>query len=460
MNIAQVLSDPEYPALKRYILEHTGLDYYLDKNEDLASRLARRVSALGMDGLHAYLSLLECQSGRTEMEALIGELTIGETYFFRQREHFNFLRDRIIPDLLERNSAKRSIRIWSAGCATGAEPYSVAMLFRLEMADRLEGWSVSILGTDINVEFLARAQQARYDPWAFRETPEHIKQRCFLPDGRRLILRPEFRERVSFQYHNLASLQPAPPGAPFDIILCRNVTIYFGPAVVRRVVANFYDALAEGGWLLVGHAEPNAETFARFTTISGDGTTAYQKSPPPPAIPWPQWMAPERAAVWQTPVYEAPAPGAPARPRPAPPPRPRPAEVAPIVTVDDARALADRGEWQPAASVCKQLIEADPLNAAAHFTMGLILEHLGRASEAEGTLRRAIYLRRDFALAHYHLGICLQQGNPTQARKAFHNVLRLVQGQPDTETIEHGDGITAADLRDLARMHLELLGNR
>jgi chemotaxis protein methyltransferase CheR len=120
--------------------------------------------------------------------------------------------------------------------------------------------------------------------------------------------------------------------------------------------------------------------------------------------------------------------------------------------------MADRGEWKTAAGLCRKVIAEDSLNATAHFTLGLILEHAAAASEAEQSLRRAVYLDRSFSLAHYHLGICLQQGSPAQARKSFENVLRLVDRRPDDEIVPHGDGITVAELRDLARMHLELLG--
>jgi chemotaxis protein methyltransferase CheR len=447
MMIANILADPEYPAVKKYIIEHTGLEYYLDKDEDLASRIGRRLSVTGIGRLHDYLRRLESSpGGRAETEALAGELTIGETYFFRQRDHFDFLRDRIFPELFERKKDSRTLRIWSAGCATGAEPYSVAMLLRLDLAAAAEGWSISILGTDINTEFLARARQARYDYWAFRDVPEELRNRCFRRDGKQWVLRPEFRQAVSFVYHNLAAGPPSPGGEHFDIILCRNVTIYFGREVVRRVVANFYDALNEGGWLLVGHAEPNAETFSRFATVCEGGTTAYRKTAPllPPSLDFPT----VRVRI----------------PRPAAPPppaiRPRAPVYTPAPNVDDARAMADRGEWDDAAALCDRLIAAEATNAAAHFTRGLILEHGGAAADAERSLRRAVYLDRGFALAHYHLGICLQQGSPMQARKAFDNVVRLLDGRPDAEVIEHGDGITAVELRELAKMHLELLDGK
>jgi chemotaxis protein methyltransferase CheR len=156
------------------------------------------------------------------MDQLVGELTIGETYFFRHREHFELLRTTIIPDLLERNRPAKSLRIWSAGCATGAEPYSVSVLLQSEFSAQLSGWNVSIVATDLNLDFLERGRAAKFAEWALRETVESTRQRCFVRDGNSWQLRPEFTRGVTFRYHNLAGGSDLAEGAgAFDLILCR-----------------------------------------------------------------------------------------------------------------------------------------------------------------------------------------------------------------------------------------------
>jgi chemotaxis protein methyltransferase CheR len=488
MSVARILSDPLYPDLKRDVLEHTGLAYYADKDEDFAARISRRFAVRGVRDCAAYRAALrDPVAGRPELDSLVGELTIGETYFFRQRAHFDLLRDGILPTLLGRNRSMRTLRIWSAGCATGAEPYSVALLLQLDLADKIEGWDISILGTDINVDFLARAREATFDDWAFRETPAAVKERCFRHEGKRWALRPEYRKYVSFRYHNLVSGAPvtAPGGRLFDVILCRNVIIYMAREKVRALAAQFYDSLAEGGVLLVGHAEPNAEIFQRFRPLVSGDAIAYRKveeeSPPAePAsestvAPRPLWGGPPGGRPLGPPTPSSASadaeqvsisrqdagPGEPARTSGSTPLNPAPDRPPGGVSVDAARALADRGEWREAAVLCRDVIDADALNAAAHFTLGLVLEHHGEAGQAERALRRAIYLDRRFALAHYHLGICLQtDAKAAQARKAFENALEILSASPDDEILEHGDGITVAELRDLTRMHLELLGER
>ncbi len=458
MNPGLILSDPSYPALKQYVLERTGLGYYVDKDEDLATRIARRMSARLSRDAAAYSKTLTRDPA--EMDCLVGELTIGETYFFRQKEHFNMLRDTIVPQLLERKAASRGIRIWSAGCATGAEPYSIALLLALDFEAALAGWNVTILATDINIDFLAQARAGLFGEWALRDTPAEIRARCFHQQGKQWLLLPEFRSRVSFRYHNLAAgADPSPDRLPFDLILCRNVLIYFGRDEMRAVAERLHRNLEEGGWLLVGHAEPSSDTFGMFEAVIGPAGTVYRKgashqkfsvglsSQPAPAeirpdsgvslVPFRLLDIPPAPRISS---LTSAAPGAPQ-----------------VLGVDDIRLLADSGRWDTALDEAEKLVEADPLNAAAQFTLGLILEHVKAHEQARTALRRAIYLDRGFALAHYHLGTSLAAaGDAASARRSFTNVLGLVASMPAAEPLPHGDGITAVELGDLAKMHLEL----
>jgi chemotaxis protein methyltransferase CheR len=446
MNRPSLRLDPDYPRVKRLIIERTGLAYFEEKDEDLSIRIRRRLTALGLSDCASYLRALgNGVVNEPEMDALIAELTIGETYFFRQIAHFDALREVVLPDLIERQAARRELRIWSAGCATGPEAYSVSMLLRTAFADRIAGWNVSILGTDINRAFLASAREAVYSDWAFRECPPAFKQRCFRHEGKRWSLRPEFKEGVSFMYHNLATGSFAPLGR-FDLILCRNVTIYFGPVVIQATADRFHECLTEGGWLLVGHAEPSPATYRAFRRHPHSQVTLYQRAEPG-AEPLLQGL------IGLPAVPTLPAPSAPAASRHE---GAKPA-AAPI-GLDEVRRLADRGEWRAAAAGCRALLKTDRLSAAVHFTYGLIQEHTGALTGAERSLRQAIYLKRDFALAHHHLGVCLLRSkHARQARRAFANVLDLLKDTPDAEVLEHGDGITAADLKELARMNVEAL---
>jgi len=448
MNLSQTLADSTYPALKQYVLEHTGLDYYAPRDEDFATRLGRRLAALHLKSCADYLRRLREDS--IEIDALVGELTIGETYFFRQIEHFDLLRTVILPDLLRTNRETRELRIWSAGCATGAEPYSVAILLAQDFAGALDDWRVTILGADINPDFLAQARAGRFSRWALRDVPENILATWFVRDGKQWILHPAIRDAVSFRYHNLTDdrSHPSPDGLPFDLILCRNVMIYFSADRIRRLGARFHELLRPGGWLLPGHAEYGLDAFPQFTLFREAAATVYRRIPPPDA-PAALEFEPALPEIGLPPVPSVFSP---------------PAATTPHRLTEDAdvaRILADTGHWDDAAAVCERILERDSLNPTAHFTLALVLAHRGLADEAVKQLRSAIYVDNDFALAWYHLGAMLQSaGDLHGARKAFLNVCELLNDlQPDTP-VAHGDGIQADELRELARMHHDLARER
>lgn len=458
-----VVSDPDYRRLKDRLIEFTGLAYYSDKDEDLAGRISRRFSELGLRDCASYLDLLQDdRKGESELDALIAELTIGETYFFRHREQFDALRSIVLPGILDRNQALRRLHIWSAGCATGAETYSIALLLRQDFADRIAGWDVNILGTDINRQFLSRACEGRFEDWAFRSVSDDFKGRHFRQAGKSWLIAQECKEWVSFQYHNLVRhVFPSLVNnlSAFDLILCRNVMIYFGPTVVQSIVAHFRECLVEGGWLVVGHAEPSAEIFRDFRVVSAPGTTLYQKEPGltvPAAL---TELLPGLSLTTSVLRGLGPEPILPSVVPSPPPTMPERADPLSERAPDLAKVcmLADRGQWESAAKLCRELLEKDGLDPALHFYHALVLEQIGLAADAEQCLRRAIYLDRKFVLAHYHLGLFLQKRRPQNAARSFENVLGLLFLHEDSHKFPYGDGITAAELRELTKMHLEVL---
>lgn len=457
---ATVLGDPFFPRLKALVIETTGMAFYADKDEDLARIVADRMAATGLGACARYLDLIaDSVRGRAEMDALVAELTIGETYFFRHKEQFDALRDIILPEVLARNESSRSLRIWSAGCATGPEPYSVAIMLKREFGHRIAGWHVSIVGTDINQKFLARARDGRYDEWAFRATPDSVRRDCFEPVGKQWRIKPEFRDLVSFQYHNL--IRNRFPSlldnlAALDVIICRNVVIYFSRETVAGLVPCFRESLVDGGWLVMGHAEPNIELFRDFRTVNTEGAVLYQRvdrpAPAPVVAPRVVLPAPEppRRARPVPRTSAAPKPTA-ARPRAAAPPSGD--------AVAAIRALADQGKWGEALAACDRLIAANALDVHAHFYRALVAEQLGDGEGCETSLRRAIYLDRHFILPHYHLGLFLWRRNDAAgAARSFRNVLALLRQLPDDHVLEHGDDITAGQLRETVGMHLDLIG--
>jgi chemotaxis protein methyltransferase CheR len=441
-------ADPLFLSLKAYLIEASGMNYYADKDEDLAARMQRRLSVVGLDDCASYLGLLrDPVKGRAELDELIAEVTIGETYFFRHSEHFDALRDIVLPDVMARNQDKRSLRIWCAGCADGPEAYSLAILLWREMGYKLADWTVSILATDINRYSLARAREGKFGEWAFRATTDELRRECFVQEGALWRIAPRHKQWISFDYYNLIV---DPVGAPvtrllpLDLIVCRNVMIYFDADVSSQMIQRFHGCMGEGGWLLVGPTEPNMKSFRAFTTVNAPGVTLFQKSAPV--------ISPR----------EMPAPPPPVS---LPPPRrincrqkPPSAIEPPPPTLDEARHHADRGDWASAVEICERLLKKDSLDWRTQFYHALVLDHMGRREEAEAGLRKAVYLERQSALPHYYLGLLLQsKGNARQAARFFANAIELLEARTDSESFAEADGITVAEMKKLAKMHLQVL---
>jgi chemotaxis protein methyltransferase CheR len=436
--------DPLFPRLKEHVVDATGLSYYADRDADLAHRISRRLATLGVADCASYLDILQNPfRGPSELDALVTEITIGESYFFRHREHFDALRDVVLPDVLKRNRVTRRLRVWCAGCADGAEPYSLAILLKGEMAHQLWGWEVAILGTDINRSFLARAREGSFAEWALRSTSPEMRGAWFLKEGNVWKVAPQCKEWVSFQYHNLAedSFGAAFSNlSAFDVIICRNVMIYFGPELMRKIIGQFHECLVPGGWLLVGPAEPNMTSFTSFNAVNAPGATLYQKRDEADSFNI-------GSLSLQLPVASA---------NPSLPAMPAKNDVP--LTLADVRRHSDQGSWKDAMRCCEALLKQDNLNPIVHFWHALILEQTEDHGGAEKSLRRAIYLDRRNVMAHYYLGLVLQnRGDPLQAARSFGNALELLRPRSDADILVDADDITVAQLRKLAQMHLEIV---
>ena len=490
--------DPGYAALKAQIIARTGHHYYVDKDDLLFDRLCRRFKACGVPDSAAYLAHLhERSTGAAEWAALEAEITIGETFFFRYAEQFEALRDMILPGLIADRRPELALKIWSAGCSTGAEPYSLAILLHELLGAALPDWHVAITGTDISHAALATARAAEYGRWAMRTLPPEERQRYFLrlpaaPGPARegtYILRPEYRRMVRFERQNLMSLVEAgahAPAAEYDLILCRNVLIYFHADTVAAIVRALARRLRPGGWLLIGHAEPNPAFAGWLTPVNLPGTVAYRRREDGPVLlpglslpPWsPPQPGPVRSPLLLDPAAvpvppPAPLPMPPAVPVPAHPPA-LPAPLGPDMTapirvppdlVGDAlplppdeilariRALADAGETAEAWRSTRAALSETPTDARLRFYEGLLARSLGRDAEAERSLRAALYLDRAFVMAHYHLGLLLASvGRLPAARRALDNAAGLAQALLPESAVPEGDGAKARQVAESARL--------
>ncbi|MBI2876233.1 MAG: tetratricopeptide repeat protein [Candidatus Tectomicrobia bacterium] len=288
--------DDLFSRLSDLIAARMGLHFPRERWHDLERGMGAVARELGFKEIEPCIQgLLSSPLTRSQIELLAHHLTVGETYFFREKRSFAALEESILPELIRsRRGTGRHLRIWSAGCATGEEPYSIAILLHRMIPD-LQEWKLAILATDINLASLRKAAEGVYSNWSFRDTPPWIKERYFRrkKEGRFEIF-PQIQPMVTFAYLNLAeNLYPSPfnQTQAMDLIFCRNVLMYFAPERARRAIQNLYLSLVEGGWLIVSPSEVSLGQEAQFTPVHFPEAILYRKEArqkrrdPAPTVP-------------------------------------------------------------------------------------------------------------------------------------------------------------------------------
>jgi chemotaxis protein methyltransferase CheR len=463
-----------FDTIKALVVGATGHVRLAESDQFLAEKIARRITARRIPSMESYLHLISSPGGKDEFDALIAELTIGETSFFRHSEQFDALRDQVLPACLARNAASRQLRIWSAGCANGAEAYSLAALVHTLLGDGIADWSLAIVGSDINRAFLAEAERGHYSAWTLRETNEDQRRAFFLPRDGGWSVRERYKRNVRFVHHNLVG--GALPCfdkflSSFDIILCRNVMIYLDAANNRRLADRLATVLVEDGWLFTAPADFNPRLDDLLTREKlSSGAFAYRNKTQRPPHPATKWTSPQPAPE---PLSAMPANSSERNASPSPRRRgqtlraKQPVRRGPVAkttvkdappTLDAIIALADRGEWDMAAHRCTELLRTDSCNAAAHYYDALVQLYAGRSAGAELALKRAVYLDPNFALAHYQLGLMHKEAHEVdRCAKSFANALSALGAVPDDAPASPCGRITARELQDLAALQLALL---
>lgn len=439
----------EVEGFKDLVRRVSGLEIPDARRTVLERAIGREVDRTGLpDAAALYRRLADPSEGRHDLESFIAALVVGETHFFRGAPQFEALESRILPDVIDRCRSVRRLRLWSAGCASGEEAYSLAILLRRMLPD-LDEWDVTILGTDINRAALRKASEGAYGPWSFRGVPR-ISDGFFLRRGDEVEVRPEVRAMVEFRYLNLVD-DVYPSGLTgihsMDVILCRNVLMYFAREPARAVVARLHDALAEGGWLVVGYSDLLPEVSDRFGPCTLPPTAAYRKAAD---------RSGSRAAE---PAAEGP-PGEEARSRQALGPARAPAAppVDGLAAYRSAKTHADRGETEAAERWIAAALARDPLLAPAHLLQALILQERGHLHAALEAVRRCVYAEPAWPLGHFALaGLLARLGQRTRAVKALNTVATLLAGRPPDDAIDEGDGLTVGRFAALVTAYMQVL---
>src|SRR5712691_1715329 len=282
LTIQERASEDLLAQFSELVAGQMGLHFPHERWRDLERGVMAAAGEFGFrDAESCIRDLIASPLSRDQIRVLASHLTVGETYFFREKSSLGVLANEVLPELIRaRRGGQQLLRLWSAGCCTGEEAYSLACLLSGLLPDP-QDWHITILGTDINPRSLRKAIDGIYTRWSFRDNPPWLTERYFeaITDGR-FGVRDRVKKMVTFSYLNL--VEDSYPSLPtnttaMDVILCRNVLMYFAPEVAGRVVNKLYRSLVDGGWLIVSPTETSQPLFSDFATVNFPGAVFYQK---------------------------------------------------------------------------------------------------------------------------------------------------------------------------------------
>jgi chemotaxis protein methyltransferase CheR len=467
-----------------------GLQFEADRLAWLDDVLQRAVDASRL-GCERYLAQLaqpgDDRATDDRFGALVQELTVPETYFFRNPDQFRALQQQVLPALLRQAPAARRVRVLSAGCASGEEAYSIAIMLRGLMPDA--SWTLSVHGIDLNPAMIEKARSGRYVEWSLRGAPAAQRERWFRRDGPDFVLDAEARAGVSFELRNLCADDARfwQPNA-YDIVFCRNVLMYFTPDEARGVVARIAGTLAPQGHLFLGHAETLRRLSDDFELRHTHDTFYYQRKAdgraaplvaPPPSGDWVQAIG-QAADRIRTLTSHGAAAAPDAAPRPTWPLgealellgqerfaqaldvlQALPAESGhdPDVALLQAVLLTHTGQFSLAEAACRRLLATDRTNAGAHHVLAQCCDGAGDPAGAAECERLAAWLDPGFAMPRLHLGLLAQRaGDMAGARRELEQALALLQGEAPWRLRLFGGGFARDALLALCRTQLQACG--
>jgi chemotaxis protein methyltransferase CheR len=408
-------SEPEFAAIAELLTREFGVAFPPARRAFAEAAIRRSIGLAHERSAASYLERVAAEPPL--LRALIAEVTIGETYFFRDAEQFEVIRTTVLPDILQRRSDEAPIRVWSAGCSTGEEPYSLAIL----LDECGLGERAMLLATDVSSTAIETARRGQYGAWSFRRDVGGWRERCFVRTGKRWTIAAEFR-RIAFLVHNL--MQPAPASiissGGFDLIVCRNVLLYFDRKTIERATHLLADALAPGGWLLMSPTDPPLPSELGLESVVTPAGIVFRRPLP----------ATESVPPSPTPAIavRAPLPAVPPQPQPRPKTT---ARRAPARERVDAETYAER---------------------ALHFL------DASQPHQAAASARRALFLDRSLAVAHLTLARALRlTGSHAAAQRALRRGAVLLEAHAPNDAVRGAGGASAGTLCAVAAAEFDLL---
>ncbi|MFC1621487.1 CheR family methyltransferase [Candidatus Omnitrophota bacterium] len=484
------ITDDELNLMREAITEESG--FALDENNlnEIRSSVIERIRYNRFGTFREYYEFLKIRSNRKlELKELIQQLTVPETCFFRNETHFEVLRKHVLPEIIRkktkdisRKTNNSSLRILSAGCATGEEPYSLAIMLLEEIGD-IDNWEISILGTDINRIYLEKAKKAIYRNKALRNIPKILLDKYFIKNESGYLLKDRVKKMVVFHEHNLKNDAFDHIFAQeLDLILCRNVTIYFTIETVKKVIEKFYNLLTDGGYLFIGHSETLWQISDKYEHIEFPSTFVYKKQ----LMPVPVKV--EEKPFSQIPVIT--------RVINIKIEKEHIQKVSPfskelqdlhkeglcflehkkyeealdifnsIIDRDSsfihayfskATILANQAKYKEAIKTLENIITVDNLFKEAYFLMGVLNIKIGDFQRAIDEFKKTVYVDQNFILSYFNMAnIYLYLGEIENAKREYKNTIKLLEVRSKEETIECSEGMSCDVLlmackRNLAR---------
>lgn len=460
------IHEPLLEKASTFIAGKMGLYFPEERLKDLERAFIRAAKELGFASTDDCIFwFLKEPLTREKTEILAGFITIGETYFFRENQCFEVLEQNILPEMMrEGRQHPKRLRIWSAGCATGEEPYSIAIMLH-RMKHMLEGWEVFILATDINMQALQRAMKGVYSAWSFRNAPDWLRKNYFneVEEGRYELI-PEIRRMVNFSYLNLAeNLYPSLLNETnaLDIIFCRNVLMYFTPERIKETLERFSHCLLDKGWMIVSSCETSNLLTSDFSAVYYPNVILYRKTMPH-IHEMDRRVEPIKKPAPLSSLKPQPAVGTAAAAKQLPVLAPVPLVFKEAVALQSARDLcricANEGRLDEALRLSEQAIALDKLNAGNHYMRAMILLEQDKKEEAAAALRNALYLDHDYAAVHFMLGsIARQSGQNREAKKHFQNALAVLDRSAPESEVPDSEGLQAGKLAEMIRITISTL---
>jgi chemotaxis protein methyltransferase CheR len=453
-----VLSDEEFAQLRNLLARFAGLVFDEARRDSVAYCVAERLRATAAPDVASYLTLL---SGASERQYLLDEVTIQETHFFRNPPQIRALRTYVLPELIKQADGRgRRIRIWSAGCSTGEEPYTIAMLVR-ELLPSTDGWDVKVIATDVSSRALEAARRGRYGERAVQMAAPLDLARFFTTRGDGYYdVRPEIRELVEYRHHNLVT-DPVPFAVDegVDLVLCRNVTIYFGRQTTRELMHRLHACLRNGGYLFLGHSETLWQVSEDFRLVplgTGDSAAFVYRRIDDALAERRGSVLPDRRTRDEGPPPHRPERRSLSRRNRTSVPAARP--VAPSSVVAVRSALAD-GRYDDAVAAAGDLVSGEPLNPMGHYLRGLALVNAGQDDAALIDLRKAVYLDPASGLGHFLLAGALHRlGDPAAAAREYGAAADTLGTRPEERTAPELGGRSVQELASLCAQLEQQLG--